>query len=113
MVVELLEAWHHGFVIQFIIYSLCIKIALTCVACDIPATRKVCGFLSHNTELGCNKKFESTSNRSHDYSGYDIVDSDLRSQDQHRRHILKVVSEVTKTTQKRPSLSTDYVTLSY
>lgn len=26
-----------------------------CVACDIPACRKVCGFLGHSAELGCSK----------------------------------------------------------
>ena len=31
------------------------RVALSCVACDIPASRKVCGFLSHNAAKGCNK----------------------------------------------------------
>lgn len=26
------------------------RVALSCVACDIPASRKVCGFLSHNVQ---------------------------------------------------------------
>ena len=34
-------------------YTVCL--ALTCVSCDIPATRKLCGFLSHRTTLACNK----------------------------------------------------------
>lgn len=104
LVVELQEAWHHGFVIQFTNYSICIKLALTCVACDIPATRKVCGFLSHNAELGCNKclkKFESNFNGSTNYSGYDIEDSTLRSQEQHKRDILNVAKETTKTAQQK------------
>ena len=32
-----------------------IRCALLCVACDIPAGRKVCGFLSHNAHLGCSR----------------------------------------------------------
>lgn len=32
-----------------------IRCALLCVACDLPAGRKVCGFLSHSAALGCSK----------------------------------------------------------
>lgn len=36
-----------------------IRLALTCVACDIPASRKVCGFLGHRAKLGCNKCYKA------------------------------------------------------
>ena len=32
-----------------------IRCALLCIACDLPAGRKVCGFLSHAAQLGCSK----------------------------------------------------------
>ena len=32
-----------------------VKAALLAVACDMPASRKVCGFLSHSANLGCNR----------------------------------------------------------
>ena len=32
-----------------------VRAALICVACDIPAARKVCGFLGHRTAMGCSK----------------------------------------------------------
>jgi hypothetical protein len=32
--------------------------ALLCVACDIPAGRKVCGFLSHNAHFACSRCFK-------------------------------------------------------
>ena len=41
-----------------------IRLALSCVACDIPASRKVCGFLSHNANLGCNKCYKRLSDNS-------------------------------------------------
>ena len=50
MVDELLEVWNTG----FILYSKksqkdeTFKLALLCVGCDIPATRKLCGFLGKN-----------------------------------------------------------------
>ena len=31
------------------------RLAISCITCDIPATRNICGFLSHNANLGCNK----------------------------------------------------------
>ena len=39
-----------------------VRLALSCVVCDIPASRKVCGFVGHNARLGynkCLKQFES------------------------------------------------------
>lgn len=41
-----------------------IRACLGCVTCDIPASRKVCGFLGHAARLGCNKclkEFPTTS----------------------------------------------------
>lgn len=35
--------------------SVMIRLALTCVVCDLPATRKVCGFLSYCALHGCSK----------------------------------------------------------
>ena len=32
-----------------------VQCALLCCACDLPAGRKVCGFLSHSASLGCSK----------------------------------------------------------
>ena len=32
-----------------------VRCALLCVACDLPARRKVCGFLSHSAAKGCSK----------------------------------------------------------
>ena len=49
---ELLPAWSNGFEIPNIqignkLISLTIRLALTCIACDIPASCKVCVFLGH------------------------------------------------------------------
>ena len=38
---------------QFKAVSVCA--CLGCVTCDVPATRKVCGFLGHTARLGCSK----------------------------------------------------------
>ncbi len=57
---ELIQAWSNDFEIPNIQMGgkemcLTIRLALTCSACDIPASRKVCGFLGHRATAGCNK----------------------------------------------------------
>ena len=75
-----------------------IRCAVLCCACDLPAGRKVCGFLGHPASLGCSKclkKFSgSVGNMS--YSGFDRSSWVPRTGDQHRRD----VQEVTKATSK-------------
>lgn len=34
-------------------YEVKVRCALVCVACDLPAGRKTCGFLSYNAHFGC------------------------------------------------------------
>ena len=50
-----------------------IRCALMCVACDIPAGWKICGFLGHNARLGCSRclKIFPGGVGSKDYSGFD------------------------------------------
>ena len=46
--------------------NVCVRLALSCVACDIPASRKVSGFLGHSAHLGCNKclkEFKTVENK--------------------------------------------------
>ena len=46
---------------------------MLCVACDLPAGRKVCGFLGHSAHLGCSrcfKRFEGSVGTM-DFSGFD------------------------------------------
>ena len=50
-----------------------VRCALVCVACDMPASRKVCGFLGHSATLGCSrckKQFPGEVGNK-DYSGFD------------------------------------------
>ena len=53
-----------------------IRAALLCVSCDIPACRKVCGFLGHNANLSCSKClcfFPGNVANGFDYSGYNVL----------------------------------------
>ena len=67
-----------------------VRSALLCAAADIPATRKLCGFLGHNAKLGCSrclKKFPGGFGE-RDYGGFhDVNDWPKRT---HRYHINSV-----------------------
>lgn len=62
------------------------RAALICVACDIPALRKVCGFTGCNFQRGCSKckkYFPGNINTGMDFSGFNR--ETLRSDEEHRR----------------------------
>lgn len=64
-----------------------IRCALVCVACDLPAGRKVCGFLHHSARLGCSRCWKEFpgSVGTMDYSGFDRENWQLRSGSEHTR----------------------------
>ena len=102
LVHELNHAWVHGFeVTNQDNTSVFIKVALSCVTCDIPATRKVCGFLSHHASMGCNKclkKFPVRDKRTY-YHGFNINTEEWTSRtlSQHVADLEEIKKEVTKT----------------
>ena len=77
------------------------------MACDIPASRKVGGFLGHNAKLGCNKYLKIFTQRKSSrgesiavYSGYDRKNWTLRNK-QHRDRVLQVKTERTSSTSRK------------
>lgn len=101
LVLELQQAWTEGFTVMSP-HQIPVKVrlALSCIACDIPASRKVSGFLGHCASLGCNKcfkKFEGTFGQNTDYSGYDREHWMKRTVDTHRQHVQLILKETTKT----------------
>ena len=75
MVDELLELWSRVQLKTSSIFGyVSVRCALTRVSCDLPATRKVCGFMGHKAAMGCSKckkKFVSVSfGDKLEYSGY-------------------------------------------
>ena len=63
------------------------KCALLCVACDIPAGRKVCGFMGHNAHYGCSRCFKWFPGDfgNVDFSGFDRENWPKRNGRVHRR----------------------------
>ena len=56
LVEELKQGWENGFgVTTYNGVQVNVRVALSCIACDIPASRKVSGFLGHHASLACNK----------------------------------------------------------
>lgn len=70
-----------------------IRAALICVACDVPAARKVCGFLSHNALHGCSKclcKFPTINFGDRpDYCNFDRSQWGTRNRIEHIEQALK------------------------
>ena len=55
LVEELLELWDGVIMETAQNVEVLVRAALICVACDIPAARKVCGFVGHGAYRGCSK----------------------------------------------------------
>ena len=88
--------------------SLNMKAALLCVACDLPAGRKVCGFLGYSAALGCTRCLKRFSGMvgSMNYSGFDRSVWIKRDLNQHIENIQKINNSNTKT--QRNTLESEY-----
>ena len=87
---ELLELWKGTYLSAPGVF-VPIRCALLCVSCDLPATRKVCGFTSFSSLQGCSKcmkKFpcEAFGTKS-DYSGYEKETWVMRTHDVHLQQV--------------------------
>ena len=79
-----------------------VRCALLCIACDLPAGRKVCAFLSHSATKGCSKCLKDEfSGRvgSMCYSGFDRNLWPPRTNEIHRYNVNEVLKINAKQTQ--------------
>ena len=78
-----------------------VRALLTCVVCDLPATRKLCGFLGVNATKGCSKCkkcFPTTTFGSKpDYSGYESSTWGVRTHMEHYQHCILSKNATTPT----------------
>lgn len=81
-----------------------VRAALLCVACDIPAARKVCGFVGHNGLHGCSKclcEFPTTTfGEKPDYSNYNRSTWKVRNPIEHKEQAAHHKNCNTKSEQK-------------
>lgn len=79
---------------------------LSCIANDVPAARKVCGFASHNARLGCSRCLKVFPTEEFgdvpDYSGYDVSNWLQRTNEQVRSGGVKFLQA--KTAQARKAV---------
>ena len=81
-----------------------IRCALLCVGCDLPAGRKVCGFLSYTANLGCTRcycEFSTGVFGQQNYSGFNRASWKRRANEQHRDHVQTIRACSTKTARQR------------
>lgn len=78
-----------------------VRAALLCCSSDIPASRKLGGFLSHSAAMGCNKcktKFKGQVGQKKDYGGFRFAEWEERTHDDHMTNLRKILAAPNKTT---------------
>ena len=84
------------------------RVALLCIACDIPAARKVSGFLGHSGTLGCSrcqKQFPGEIGNKN-YSGFGKDSWVLRNNSQHRASVASLYQYKTPSARGREESKT-------
>ena len=106
LVKELLLLWD-GILLNVNSKPQLIRGALLCVACDIPAARKVAGFLGHSARYGCSrclKEFPGGFGK-RDYSGFDRNTWTPQTNEGHRSAVKRIKKCTNKT--QRQKLESD------
>lgn len=95
--IEELEALYEGVTLQgshsaLGSTSVRVRAMLTCIGSDLPATRKVCGFLSYNATMGCSKCLKQfPTSHFGEKPNYSVIDQwELRQSNSHKKHADKV-----------------------
>ena len=85
---EFLKLWNGVWIGDGLLNRVFVRAALLCVACDIPAARKVAGFMGHNATFGCSrcsKRFPVASfGEKPDFSGFNRNSWPKRNAEEHR-----------------------------
>lgn len=79
-----------------------IKVGLVCVSSDIPATRKIGGFLGHMASQGCSRcKKHFNSGDGLDFSGFDRENWQPRNSSEHKHSAKQTLGETSPTAQQK------------
>ena len=87
-----------------------IRCVLLCVTSDIPAGRKVCGFLGHGAHNGCSKCLKQfcSSIGNIDYSGFDRASWPVRTVAGHRTAVNRIMKCYTKASRQKVESETGF-----
>ena len=104
LVRELQALWacKHPFAAHSSLFKRPIKVGLICVSSDIPATRKIGGFLGHMSSQGCSrckKSFSSVDGL--DFSGFDRENWIPRTSNEHKHSAKRTLDETSYTAQQK------------
>ena len=103
LVCELLSLWDGVSLQTYNAGTQIFRCALLCAACDLPAGRKTCGFLSYTANLGCSRcycNFGTGVFGKKDYSGFQRENWIVRSNKKHREDVKVTLSCHSKTAQE-------------
>ena len=87
LVEELQELWNRNirFSVEGSLLKKSIRVGLVCVSCDIPAIRKIGGYMGHMANQGCSRcKKNFYKNGSLDFSGFDRSEWQKRTSAEHK-----------------------------
>ena len=105
LVDELKQLWVGVRLVNANQQNIIVRGALLCVGCDIPAARKVGGFVGHRATKGCSKCTLSFPTKNFgdkpDYSNYDRNSWELRTNDEHRAVSVQHLQCNTQTDQRK------------
>ena len=105
LVDELLTLWDGVIMKSSMQNSVIVRAALLCVSCDIPAARKVCGFVGHRGFKACTKCLKDFPTESFgdlpDYSGFEREKWPIRTNTTHRQFASEYLACQTKSEQKQ------------
>ena len=106
---DMKQLWH-GVDVRINGSSKRIRAALSCLACDVPAARKVGGFVGHRGKRGCNRCFKLFPTQhfgdTPDYSGFNKSEWEPRS---HAVHVwYSHQQEAAKTEVERKTIESTY-----
>ena len=104
LVDDLLKLWNGVLMKSPTNNTVVVRVALICVTCDIPAPRKVCGFVGHRARRACTKCLKEFPTAAFgdqpDYTGFNRESWPIRTNATHRQHALRHRSCQTISSQK-------------
>ena len=104
LVQELQTPWacKERFSVSGCLFKRPIKVGVVCVSSDIPASRKIGGFLGHMAAQGCSRcKKHFNSGDGLDFSGFDRENWQPRNSSEHRRAAKQTLEETSPTAQQK------------
>ena len=81
--------------------SILVRLAVICIACDVPAVRKMCGFAGHSASMGCSKCKCTFVHHDWgmDHSDFNRTEWEARNSAEHRQYADQYVSAMTASQQ--------------